>query len=93
MKIKLEDFWVKNGRNSRPIPDKEVINFLNKSISPKYLYDENILTKFLNTYYDWLKSSKLNKLNGLEKFSSLGFVHGTSQSFDLFTKELLPAAS
>jgi len=84
MKIKLEDFWVKNGRNSRPIPDKEVIDFLNKSVSPKYLYDENITTKFVKRYYEWVQQSKLNKLHNLDKFSAVDFVHGTSQAFDFW---------
>ena len=84
MKIKLEDFWVKNGRNSRPIPDKEVVDFLNKSVSPKYLYDENITPKFVNRYYEWIQQSKLNKLHNLDKFSAVDFVHGTSQAFDFW---------
>ena len=76
-----------NGRQNLGIQHSEIFNFIEKSINSKYLYDENILTNFLNTYYDWLKSSKLNNLNGLEKFNNLGFVHGTSQAFDFFYAE------
>jgi hypothetical protein len=84
MKIKLEDFWERKGRNSRPIPDKEIIDFLNKSVNPKYLYDENIAPKFIKRYYEWVQQSKLNTLHGLDKFNQVDFVHGTSQAFDFW---------
>ena len=83
-KIKLEDFWERKGRNSRPIPDLEMINFVNKNVSPKYLYDENIVPKFVDKCYDWIQQSKLNKLHGLDKFNQVDFVHGTSQAFDFW---------
>ena len=41
----------------------------------------------MNTYHEWLQTSKLNTLHGLDKFNSLGFVHGTSQAFDFFYAE------
>jgi hypothetical protein len=76
-----------DGRRSRPIPNLEAFEFVKKSINPKFLYDKNIVNNFLNTYYEWIQSSKLNKLHGLDKFNNLGFVHGTSQSFDFFYAE------
>ena len=82
--IKIEDFLVQKGRSSRPIPHRRVIEFINKEVSPKYLYDENIVPKFVNEYYEWVQSSKLNQLSGLEKFGVIDFVHGTSQAFDFF---------
>jgi len=84
MKIKLEDFWERKGRNSRPIPDKKSIDFLNKTVNPKYLYDENIVPKFLKRYYEWVQQSQLNSLRGLDKFNQIDFVHGTSQAFDFW---------
>ena len=76
-----------DGKRSRPIPNMEVFEFIKNSISPDYLYDDKIINNFLNTYYERVQSSKLNKLHGLNKFNSLGFVHGTSQSFDFFYAE------
>ena len=76
-----------NGRKNLGVQHSEVYDFIKKSVDSKYLYDENILTKFMNTYYEWIKSSKLNNLSGLDKFNNLGFVHGTSQSFDFFYAE------
>ena len=68
MKIKIQDFWEREGRNSRPVPDKKSIDFLNKAVSPKYLYDEDVAPKFIKKYYSWIQQSKLNNLCGLDKF-------------------------
>ena len=84
MKIKLEDFWERKGRNSRPIPCKDVINFVNSMVSSKYLYSEDILPKFINRYYEWIQTSSLNKLHNLDKFSVIDFIHGASQGFDFW---------
>lgn len=84
MKIKLEDFLINNGKSARPIPDKKVIDFINSAVDPTYLYHETILPDFLNAYFKWIQSSKLNKLHGLENFSALDYMHGSSQAFDFF---------
>lgn len=84
MKITIKDFLTNNGKGARPATDKTVIDFINKSVSAKYLYDEELLPKFLKTYFEWIQNSKLNNLRGLEKFSALDYVHGTSQAFDFF---------
>ena len=76
-----------NGKINLGVQHSEIYNFLKESINSKYIYDENILSKFLNIYYEWIQSSKLNNLSGLDKFNNLGFVHGTSQSFDFFYAE------
>jgi len=84
MKLKLQDSWIEKGRRARPIPDLEIIDFINHKIDAKYLYSETVLPTFVNEYYDWIQSSKLNKFHGLEKFNQLDFMHGTSQAFDFF---------
>ena len=71
-------------KRARPIPDKNVYNFINKNLKTKFLYEKNIHNKFLKKYFSWLQKSSLNKLRGLEKFNKLSFVHGTSQAFDEF---------
>jgi hypothetical protein len=73
-----------DGKRARPVPSSKILEFITQTVDAKYLYDEKILPDFLNTYYEWIKSSKLNNLQGLEKFNNLSFVHGTSQSFDFF---------
>jgi len=84
MKIQLEDFLVRKGKNSRPIPDISVIKFIDNEVNSIYLYDEYIVPTFINAYYSWIKSSKLNKFEGLDKFPALDYMHGTSQTFDFF---------
>lgn len=71
-------------KGSRPVADGESLNFIKKSIDSSFLYDRNIQGDFLNNYHEWLQNSKLNNLNGLEKFNKLSYVHGTSQAFDFF---------
>ena len=60
-----------NGKKSGPIPNKEIFEFISKSLNSKYLHDEKILNNFLNIYFEWIQSSKLNNLHGLKKFKSL----------------------
>jgi hypothetical protein len=74
-------------KSARPIPNSEVIEFIEKNITSQYLYSDHIVKTFLNTYFAWIQESKLNKLHGLKKFDKLSYVHGTSQSFDFFYAE------
>ena len=73
-----------NGRAARPIPNSEVVNFINETVDSSFLYDDNVVPKFVNTYYNWIQQSKLNRLHGLENFDCVEFVHGTSQAFDFW---------
>ena len=78
-------------RNTTPIKDPEVISFVKKTDTNNFLFNalENLELKdiFLNEYFNWVQSSKLNNLNGLKKFKNLAYVHGTSQTFDAFYAE------
>lgn len=76
-----------NGRKSFGVPNLEIYEFIDSCMDSKYLYDDKIVKNFVHTYYEWIKSSELNNLNGLDKFDNLGFIHGTSQSFDFFYAE------
>ena len=73
-----------DGRRARPVPYSQVVDFINQEVNAKYLYDDDIVPKFINTYYNWIQSSKLNKFNGLDKFNKVDYVHGTSQAFDFW---------
>jgi len=48
------------------------------------LEDTTIVPKFTNTYRDWIESSKLNQITGLDKFPTVAYSQGTSESFDKF---------
>ena len=87
MKIEKQDILEKNnfdGRGARPIANSKVISLLKKALKKDFIYDDKILSNFLNIYFEWLQASKLNRLNGLNKFNKLDYVHGTSQTFDFF---------
>jgi len=81
MKSKIADSWVEDGRRSRPIPDPAVIEFIDKKITSQYLYSETVLPNFINEYFKWIQSSRLNTLHGLEKFNQLDFMHARISIF------------
>ena len=73
-----------NLRNSRPIPNKSVYEFVVSEIKNTNLYDLDKIPEFCENYSNWIQSTKLNNLIGLENFKSKQYVHGTCQSFDFF---------
>ena len=73
-----------NLRGAKPIPNpniKQDIISWNKLSS---IYDDSILQKFKDKFVSWIASSKYNKLEGLEGYKDISYVHGTIQSFDHF---------
>jgi hypothetical protein len=60
------------------------MEFIDKTVSAKFLYDEEVVPKFVEAYFSWIQSSKLNRLKNLDKFNVVDYVHGTSQAFDFF---------
>ena len=90
MKIEKQDILEKgkfDSRGARPIANSKVISLIDKTLKTELLFDDKILETFLNNYYEWLKASKLNNLDGLKFFDKLSYVHGTTQSFDFFFLE------
>lgn len=76
-------FGVKN-KAARPIPDSEfyyqIVNSINKSSDN--LYNVELQSIFLKKCKEWILDSKNNKIIGLESFTQLSCIYGTSQSFD-----------
>ena len=73
-----------NLQKASAIKSKEVYDFIDNAVKSEYLYSNWIVKEYLNTYFEWIQSSRLNDFHGLKKFNSLSFVHGTSQAFDFF---------
>ena len=73
-----------NLRNSRLVPNKSVYEFVTSEIKNTNLYDLDKIPEFCENYSNWIQSTKLNNLIGLENFKSKQYVHGTCQSFDFF---------
>ena len=57
-------------RNTTPIRDPEVISFVKTTDTNNFLFNalQNLELKdtFLNEYFNWVQSSKLNNLKGLK---------------------------
>lgn len=72
---------------SIPIPSKKVIDFLsnNKITLNSTLFDYNVVARYTEKYKKWIQSSKLNNLRNLNKFKSILYSAGTSESFINFT--------
>lgn len=71
-----------NLRGAKPVVDYKLqafIEHLNPTID---LYNENLQQEFVENFYNWINSSKLNNLQGLEKFTNKKLVSGTAQAFD-----------
>jgi hypothetical protein len=66
------------------IQDKEIINTIKHIDVLTSLWDDNITNEFINNYRDWILSSTLNNIIGLQNFSHIAYSNGTSQSFDMF---------
>ncbi|HVG17325.1 MAG TPA: aminotransferase class I/II-fold pyridoxal phosphate-dependent enzyme [Chitinophagaceae bacterium] len=75
-------------KNTIPVPTIEHIRYLQdleqQQVLSKSLFDPGLKNEFLNSYFHWIQSSSLNRLEGISSFSNLSYVHGTSQAFDLF---------
>ena len=60
-------------RNTTPIRDPEVISFVKATDTNNFLFNalQNLELKdtFLNEYFNWVQSSKLNNLKGRFKIS------------------------
>ena len=70
--------------NSRPVPDKDIYEFICNEIGNTNLYNLDKIPIFCENYLKWIQSTKLNNLQGLNNFNSKQYVHGTTQSFDCF---------
>lgn len=59
-----------------------VIEMIKKGSS--YIFDNSVQSTFLDRYREWITSTKLNKLYGLDNFKFAAQSHGTTQGFDSF---------
>lgn len=85
-KFKLKELGHLPYGRARPIPDPEMLNFLD-SLDPdigKIYQDPAVLTNFVNTYYNAIVNDELNFWNGLELFKGKIFSQGTTEAFDKF---------
>lgn len=66
------------------IQDKETTQLLEQPLDLSVLEKENVIESFLTKYKQWIKTSSLNQIHNLDKFSYACYSNGTSESFDKF---------
>lgn len=71
-------------RGAKPVVDDTVKKYIEKLNPCKDLYNENIQSEFIENFYNWIDSSKLNNLQGLNLFTNRKICAGTTQAFDHF---------
>jgi hypothetical protein len=82
---------IKEYRGGNAIPDLEVVDFWKESLkdlTDVIITDHYSFPKtgklFTDKFDEYIKSSKLNNLKGLDTYEHRSFVAGTSQTFDSF---------
>ena len=73
-----------NLRGAKPVVDYTIKEFIDSLDVTKDLYNDNIQQEFTENFYNWINSSELNNLQGLEDFPNKKLVAGTAQAFDHF---------
>lgn len=61
-----------------------MLEILNTVLFKASLSDVNVTEKFLNTYKEWILSTRNNKISGLDRFKFTNYSQGTTESFDKF---------
>jgi len=73
-----------NLRGAKPVQDPAVRKFVTELNPVKDLYNDDLQETFVEKFYNWINSSKLNTVSGLEEFKNRKLVAGTAQAFDHF---------
>ena len=74
-------------RNTKPVEDDEIIDFYS-TVATKTIFnnrdfwygDRTVEQKFLDTHAEWIKSSKLNSIKGLDSFSTKSIIAGCTEA-------------
>lgn len=71
--------------HSTAIKDVDTLSLIdNYNVSSAILLDQEINEKFLNSYLNWISSTKNNKIIGIDQYPFKCFSQGTSEAFDKF---------
>ena len=73
-----------NLRGAKPVVDYKIKKFIYNLDAVRDLYNAQIQSNFVDNFYSWISSSKLNSLVGLDQFTNRKLVAGTAQAFDHF---------
>jgi hypothetical protein len=73
-----------NLRGAKPIQDPAIKEFISHLVPSQDLYNGDIQQQFVEKFFNWINSSELNSLKGLDKFTNRKLTAGTAQTFDHF---------
>lgn len=71
-----------NLRGAQPVVDYQIKDFVSSLHNSNDLYNNKIPTEFTEKFFNWINSSQLNSLKGLENFTNQKLTAGTAQTFD-----------
>lgn len=66
------------------IQDSEVIAVIKGTDYSECLWQDTVTKNFCNIYRDWISTTELNTVTGLDLFPHAVYSNGTSQAFELF---------
>jgi len=66
-----------------PVKD-QLVQTIIKSIGANWLEDDYVVPHYLKRYREWIESTQLNYVTGLDNFPSVTYSQGTTESFDKF---------
>lgn len=69
---------------SASVNDPDVVSFIKSHAFYDDIWNDSITRQYCDIYRSWIQSTKLNALQGLEKFPYSVYSNGTTQSFDMF---------
>lgn len=67
-----------------PSKDQLVQEIVRQVAGTTWLDDDHVVSMFLERYKNWINSTELNKVSGLDTFPSIAYSQGTTESFDKF---------
>lgn len=66
------------------IMDPETLKILREPFDASVINSESIITEYLNTYEEWIRSTQNNIVVGLDQYKIKAYSNGTTESFDKF---------
>lgn len=66
------------------IMDPDTLKVLREPIDATIIHSESIITEYLNTYEEWIRSANNNSIIGLDHYKIKAFSNGTTEGFDKF---------
>ena len=73
-----------NLKGAKPVVDIKIKHFITSLNPTNDLYNEHLISNFIDNFFNWIKSSKLNHLANIDQYTNKKLCSGTIQAFDHF---------